>query len=114
MREALKEYATVAQSRTRSPLEDDFLRLVHDAKLPLPQSNVHLLGQEVDALWAAERVVVELDGYAYHRSRLAFQHDRERVRALGFAGYRVLQYTYDDVVRRPDTVVAELRRALAP
>lgn len=114
MREALAEYAPLAQHRTRSALEDDFLRLVHRAGLPLPQTNVLLHGFEVDALWRARRLVVELDGRAFHRDRHAFQRDRERDRALALSGHTVLRYTYEDVVKRGARVVAELRAALAP
>jgi len=32
----------------------------------------------VDALFAAERVIVELDGYRFHDSRRSFEADRER------------------------------------
>lgn len=92
MREALARYATIAHADTRSTLEDDFLRLIHQAHLPPPQTNVPLCGLKVDALWANERVVVELDGLAYHLNRHAFQTDRERDRKLTLAGYKVLRY----------------------
>jgi very-short-patch-repair endonuclease len=31
---------------------------------------------QVDAAWPNERLVVELDGWAYHHDRGAFQEDR--------------------------------------
>jgi very-short-patch-repair endonuclease/predicted transcriptional regulator of viral defense system len=114
MRTALQEYAPLAAAHTQSTLEDDFLRLVHQAGLPLPQTNVPLHGHVVDALWLAKRVVVELDGYANHHTRHAFQQDRARDRALTLAGHRVLRYTYADVTGDSERVLVELRRALAP
>jgi very-short-patch-repair endonuclease len=114
MREALARYATIAHADTRSTLEDDFLRLVHRADLPPPQTNVPLCGLKVDALWANERVVVELDGLAYHLNRHSFQEDRERDRKLTLAGYRVLRYTWKDLTRDARRTISELRGLLAP
>ena len=35
-------------------------------------------GELVDALWREERVIVELDGYAFHKFRAQFEADRRR------------------------------------
>lgn len=109
MREALQQYATIAPHDTRSPLEDDLLRLIHGAALPLPQTNAPLCGFVVDALWPTQRLVVELDGLGSHLTRHAFQADRERDRALTRAGYKVLRYTYADLTRYAERTLAELR-----
>jgi very-short-patch-repair endonuclease len=113
LREALREYAALAPHDTRSPLEDDLLRLIHRAHLPLPQTNAPLCGFTVDALWTKQRVVVELDGLAYHLTRHAFQQDRERDRTLTRAGYKVLRYTHADLTRHAERTLAELRAFLA-
>jgi predicted transcriptional regulator of viral defense system/very-short-patch-repair endonuclease len=112
LREALQEYATLAPHDTRSPLEDDLLRLLHGAHLPLPQTNAPLHGFVVDALWTKQRMVVELDGAGSHLTRHAFQKDRERDRALTAAGYRVLRYTHADLTRHAGRTVGELRAFL--
>jgi hypothetical protein len=67
----------------------------------------------VDVLFAESRVIVEIDGRAYHSDDVAFQRDRTRQNRLIGVGYRVLRFTWDDVVARPDEVVAQVRRALA-
>jgi hypothetical protein len=67
----------------------------------------------VDILFADSRVVVEIDGRAYHSDDIAFQRDRTRQNRLIGGGYRVLRFTWDDVVSRPDEVVALVRQALA-
>jgi very-short-patch-repair endonuclease len=46
-------------------------------------------GFEVDAHRQRAGLVVELDGFAHHRTRAAFEHDRLRDAALQVAGYRV-------------------------
>lgn len=49
-------------ARTRSVLEERFLELCEEAALPIPAVNVKIGPITVDALWAEQRVVVELDG----------------------------------------------------
>ncbi len=65
-----------------------------------------------DVLFPAERVVIEVDGRAYHGAE-RFQHDRERRNRLVLAGYVVLNFTWHDLTARPDAVVAQVRAALA-
>lgn len=67
---------------------------------------------EVDALWHDERVAVEADSWRWHGDRAAFQRDRAKANALQLAGYRVLRFTHDDVVRRPARTAATIRAAL--
>ena len=46
-----------------------------------------VLGYEVDAFWPDANLIVELDGYAAHSTRRAFQADRERDARLIGAGF---------------------------
>jgi very-short-patch-repair endonuclease len=98
---------------TRSEAERRFLRLVRAAGLPPPQVNARAGGYEVDFLWRGQRLVVEVDGYAYHANRRAFERDRERDAALAAAGYTVLRVTWRQLVNEPAAVVARLAAALA-
>ena len=66
-----------------------------------------------DVLFRAERIILELDGRAFHSDGDAFQRDRERQNRLVMAGYTVLRFTWHDVVKRPDLVAAQVREALA-
>ncbi len=110
LREAIAEHVALGLSATRSPLEDAFLRLLKDASLPLPATNAHLEGFEVDAVWRAQRIAVELDGWEFHRTKHAFERDRERDAVLTAAGWRVVRLTHRQVIHRPDRVVETLRR----
>jgi very-short-patch-repair endonuclease len=67
----------------------------------------------VDLLFADARVVVEVDGWATHSSHDAFVRDRERQNRLVNAGYRVLRFTWEDVVHREAETVEHIRAALA-
>ena len=82
------------------------------AGLPLPATNVKVAGLEVDAVWHRERLVVEVDGYAYHGTRQAFERDRRRDARLLLAGYRVLRITWLRLTREPERVVALIAAAL--
>lgn len=112
--EALAEHASLATTLTRSSLEASFQRLIREHRLPKPQTNVSIEDMQVDAYWPEAHLVVELDGYAYHSDRRAFQRDRERDNRLQLAGYRIMRFTHHDVTRRPHHVAAAVRQALAP
>ena len=113
LRAALAELADHGPALTRSELEDRFLALLAFHHLPRPKTNFHVEGHEIDAVWPERKLAVELDGYASHHDKPTFQRDREKGNALTRAGWRLLRYTYDDVVRNPARVVAELRSLLA-
>jgi len=97
---------------TRAELEPLFLSLVAQAELPRPVSNVMVGDHEVDFLWPASGLVVETDGYAFHRGRDAFEADRRRDADLQAAGMRVMRVTWRQVTREPRLVSARLRAAL--
>jgi very-short-patch-repair endonuclease len=50
-------------------------------------------GFEVDCLWRAASLIVEIDGFAFHGWRRAFENDRSRDRALAAAGSHVMRVT---------------------
>lgn len=94
--------------RTRSELERDFLDLVRDAGLPEPTINSMVAGFEVDFHWPQRRLVVELDGHAYHHHNAAFERDREKDAALQRAGQRVLRVTHRRLHRHAARVAEDL------
>lgn len=97
---------------TRSELEDRFLRLCRRHRLPKPEVNVRIGRFEVDFLWRAERLVVETDGYRYHRGSRAFEDDHDRDLALRAARLDVLRLTFRQVADEPDRVAAVISREL--
>jgi very-short-patch-repair endonuclease len=97
----------------QSELEETFRELVRGSDLPDYEANVMVEGEVVDALWRKERVIVELDGYAFHKSRLQFEADRRRDAKLMVAGYRVLRVTQQRLQNEPEAVLAEIRALLS-
>ncbi len=111
LREILAD-ALPGAAATRSHLERRFLALCDKAALPPPRVNVIVCGLEVDAVWLRQRLVVELDGHAYHRTRAAFERDRARDTALQLAGFRVLRVTHLRLEREPAAVLNAVRALL--
>ncbi len=102
----------VGTTATKSELEERMLALCDRYGLPRPSVNAWIEGLEVDFLFAAEKLVVEADSYKYHRSRRAFERDRERDAILARAGYRTLRFT-DRQMRRQARDVAHTIRSSA-
>ena len=63
---------------TRSRHERAFLRLCHDAGLPLPLVNQTVAGLEVDFHWPDNDLIVEIDTVDFHGSPQAIRRDHER------------------------------------
>jgi very-short-patch-repair endonuclease len=101
---------------TRSKLERRFLATLGGTDLPGPRLNadVAVRGRffEVDCLWDAQRLIVELDGREAHGTDLAFEKDRERDRLLMTDGWRVTRVTWRQLQDDAPSVVADLRELL--
>lgn len=111
LRDVLDE--VVEPSLTRSEAERRLLELIRRGRLPHPVTNTRVDRYEVDVLWPRERLVAEVDGFAFHSTRQAFERDRARDAALQLAGYRVVRITWRQLVREPHAVVATLAAALS-
>lgn len=112
LRRELDRIEAIGWQLTRSDLEDALDALVRDHALPPPRTNLKIERREVDAVWPAERVAVEVDGWDAHRGRVAFQRDRTKTNALTLAGWTVLRFTWTDVTRHPADTAAAIKRAL--
>lgn len=99
---------------TRSEAEERLLELVRKAGLPAPRVNARVGAHEVDFLWPAERLIVEVDGYAFHSSRTAFERDRLRDAELQAAGFRVMRVTWRQLAAEPEALLVRLAWALVP
>jgi len=97
----------------RSPLEERFSAFVREHQLPVPLQNVHVLDHEVDALWPAAKLVVELDSWEYHGHRAAFERDRARDMKLMIAGYRTIRATHYRLDREAEQLATEIRQILS-
>jgi Protein of unknown function (DUF559) len=98
--------------RTRSLAERHLLPLIIAAGLPRPLVNVYIEGELVDLTWPEHKLIVELDGYKWHKSRQAFENDRRRDAKLVAAGYRVIRVTWHQITEQSHLVIARIAQAL--
>jgi hypothetical protein len=110
----LRAIALGDQPTLLSKLERYFRALLRANALELPQTNRKAGAHYVDCRWPRQRLTVELDSYRFHRSRHAWEQDRERERAARARGDEFRRYTWRDVVEEPAPTVAELRTLLYP
>lgn len=101
-----------APAEGRSPLEIRFVEFLREYGIPAPAQNVLVLDHEVDALWAAAKLVVELDSWEHHGDRAAFERDRARDPELMLAGYRTIRITHRRLDTEAATIAGQIRALL--
>lgn len=99
---------------TRSERERALLKLVAQAQLPKPLTNVRLHGYLVDAYWPEYGLVLEFDGWQAHGHRSAFETDRKRDQIMVAHGLRVIRVTDRQLKHEPVAVAARIAMALRP
>jgi very-short-patch-repair endonuclease len=109
---------SLADGRRASPPESTFRALVHEARLPAPvqQLPIYFRGSfvgRVDFAWPDRRVLVEINGFAYHADMAGFRRDQRRYSGFTRAGWRVLPFAAADLQSRPVEVIDEVRSTLA-
>jgi very-short-patch-repair endonuclease len=105
--------ALIADPRmTRSERERALLRLIDQAQLPRPLTNVQLHGFLVDAYWPAARLVLEFDGWRGHGHRNAFERDRKRDQVMLANALRTMRVTDRHLAYEPVALVARIAQSL--
>jgi very-short-patch-repair endonuclease len=97
---------------TRSEAEDQLLSLLREAGMAPTALNVRVGPHEVDMVWLSQRLVVEMDGFAYHSTRAAFERDRLRDAELQVAGYRVMRVTWRQLDEDPEALLRRIAAVL--
>ena len=110
---AARRLLQAADEGTRSAAERLFARLLRQAGISGWKPNQMVAGWEIDFFFRHARVVIEVDGYAFHSDPTAFNRDRQKQNALVLAGYHVLRFTWIDLTQYPDRVIAEVKRAIS-
>jgi hypothetical protein len=114
--EALQK-RNAGSTRTRTEIEELLIELVDELGVRRPETNVVLEvdGEtfEVDALWRAERIAVELDSRQFHHTPLAFERDRRRDRKLIAANWRPVRITWRQITQERAALGRDLMTTLA-
>jgi hypothetical protein len=95
-----------------SRLESRFLKLLREARLPLPDTNQIAGKHRVDCRWPQYRLTVELDSYRFHNSHYSWGKDRLREREARTRGDEFRRYTPTDVFDDTGFMLTELRELL--
>jgi hypothetical protein len=103
LRAVLDEH-NVGSTPTRNDLEEAFLAIARAAELPPGAVNVWIPfpdggGAEADFLYGDQHLIVETDGRDTHAVRKAFGSDRRRDARLMLLGWRVVRFTWQQVMR---------------
>jgi very-short-patch-repair endonuclease len=109
--EVLADDTTMAISRSRA--EKALLRLIKDAGLPMPDTNVKFGRFEADFVWRKQRLIVELDSATYHSGPGVFHRDHEKDLVFRSAGFDVMRPTRAHVVYQGSRVLVLIAQALA-
>jgi hypothetical protein len=118
LRETLNRYR-VGSEITDSELEERFLAFCRAQALPAPEWHGPIdpgdrgLLLRPDAVWRDRKLVVEVDGERFHRTRSVFHSDRRRDQRLVAAGWRVIRTTWPQLTERPAELAAVLWGLLA-
>jgi len=109
----LRRFVAVRSGPTRSELEDRFVAFARRYGLPTPATNVPLLDYVVDVLFEAEKVIVEVDSWEFHRFRSNFESDRNRDADTLAAGYLTVRVTDERMNQNPEYEASRLHKILA-
>lgn len=103
------------QAHTKSEFERRYLRFCSAFALARPDDkNSWVASHKADCIYYGAKLVVELDGRAYHERRAQMRADRRRDADYQLGGYAILRLVWDDL--HPDeaaTTAERVRRFLA-
>jgi very-short-patch-repair endonuclease len=108
---AARRLLQAADGGAKSEAERLFQRLLTSAGIGGWLANRRVAGYEVDFVFRDAMLAIEIDGFAFHSDGNDFQHDRVKQNAIALAGWQVLRFTWLDLTRYPDRVLAEVARA---
>lgn len=96
-----------------SEAERAFHRILRSTQLPerfVTNYPVRLAGISyfLDAALPSLRLAFEIDGFAHHAGRSAFEHDRRRDVALATRGWRIIRFSATQVLNEPEPVRSAL------
>ena len=102
---------------TRSPPEDRLVEILRRNGFTGFKTNARIPGLprwiEVDVLFAAHKLVIEVDGDKFHKTRYRRKKDARKQAIVEAAGLRVIRLVPDDVEPENETqTVARLRHAI--
>jgi very-short-patch-repair endonuclease len=103
----LARHANLKLHRCRSDAEALAVVTLADAKLPAPQINHRIAGEEADLSWPDRRFIIEIDGGTYHQDKL---EDARKTAIWRAAGWDVERLPADVVYDDPPRLIRAARQ----
>jgi very-short-patch-repair endonuclease len=97
------------QPLTDSGLERRFLAIVRLSGMPMPETQAWVHGYRVDFYWPHLELIVEADGWRYHRTAGEQATDHRRDHAHITAGMTTLRFAEEQIRYEPSEVKRTLR-----
>jgi len=91
------------------------LDLLRNAGFPDPETEYTIPWspkRRFDVAYPDRRLAIEWDSRRWHTQAEAFEQDRRRDRQAVVHGWRLLRFTWLDVIERPGEVAASVRAAM--
>lgn len=112
-----RRVVSFADERAGSALESAARVVFDESGLDPPelQVTIHLPAHAflVDFFWRSHRVIVEADGLAKYAADKDLIAQFQRDRLLRDAGYKVVHFTWRELFKTPELVIARIRQAFA-
>jgi very-short-patch-repair endonuclease len=120
-RKRAREVIKRARAHDRPPdtvLETDFLQLLRNAGLPLPEPQREIRDEEgivvgrADFFYPSERLVIELDSSQWHSIGIDIESDEDRDRRMMDLDYRIIRVSRRLLRDEPQKLVNRMRKEL--
>jgi very-short-patch-repair endonuclease len=102
-----------ASDGARSEAERVLLKLLREAGIAGWRTNYPIGPYKVDVAFPEPKIVIEVDGWAFHSDQEVFQSDRKRQNYIALMGWQVLRFTWLDLVEYPLRVITTIRSAIS-
>ncbi len=89
------------------------LELIRSSDLPHPQTEYPVAGKRADLVWPEAKLVVEMDGGAFHNTPGRIERDKTRDADRAALGWLTIRVTWNQLTKHPTKVIARIARAYA-
>lgn len=110
---AARRLLQAASDGARSEAERLLVKLLREAGITGWRTNYPVGGYKVDVAFPEQTVAIEVDGFAFHSDAEDFVKDRQRQNVIALLRWKVLRFTWFDLIEYPQRVIAEIKHAIA-
>jgi very-short-patch-repair endonuclease len=110
---AARRLLQAAADGARSEAKRLLVKLLREAGITGWRTNYPVGGYKVDVGFPKQKVAIEVDGWAFHSDAEVFVKDRNRQNKIALLGWKVLRFTWLDLIEYPERVIAEIWRAIS-